>query len=73
MLIAVNFALNLLFHYIGVERLSGTVLNLSLIHISHDTGVALIFMFLFVVMAYVGGVSGWWFLGGAGAVAAVSP
>lgn len=35
--------------------------------ISHDTGVALIFMFLFVVMAYVGGVSGWWFLGGAGA------
>ena len=41
--------------------------------ISHDTGVALIFMFLFVVMAYVGGVSGWWFLGGAGAVAAVSP
>ena len=27
MLIAVNFALNLLFHYIGVERLSGTVLN----------------------------------------------
>ena len=41
--------------------------------ISHDTGVALIFMFLFVVMAYVGGVSGWWFLGGAGTVAAVSP
>ena len=41
--------------------------------ISHDTGVALIFMFLFVVMAYAGGVSGWWFLGGAGAVAAVSP
>ena len=30
--------------------------------ISHDTGVALIFMFLFVVMAYVGGVSGWWSL-----------
>ena len=27
MLIAVNFALNLLFHYIGGERLSGTVLN----------------------------------------------
>ena len=27
MLIAVNFALNLLFHYIGVERLSGTILN----------------------------------------------
>ena len=41
--------------------------------ISHDTGVALIFMFLFVVMAYVGGVNFMWFLAGLGAVAVASP
>jgi rod shape determining protein RodA len=41
--------------------------------ISSDLGVALIFIFIFLVMAYVGGVSGWWFLGGAGALAVAGP
>ena len=41
--------------------------------ISSDTGVALIFIFIFLMMAYVGGVSVWWFLAGAGAFAAVAP
>lgn len=44
-----------------------------IVFISSDTGVALIFIFIFLVMAYVGGVSGWWFLGGAGAFALVAP
>ena len=41
--------------------------------ISRDTGVALIFIFIFIIMAYVGGVKVWWFLGGAAAVGAASP
>lgn len=41
--------------------------------ISRDVGVALIFIAVFVAMAYMGGVSGWWLLGGAGAVAVASP
>lgn len=41
--------------------------------ISSDTGVALIFVFIFITMAYVGGVKLWWFLGGAGAVALAAP
>ena len=45
----------------------------EIVIISKDMGVALIFVFIFLVMAYAGGVSGWWFLGGAGAFAAVSP
>lgn len=44
-----------------------------IIFISSDTGVALIFIFIFLAMAFVGGVNGWWFLGGAGAVAVASP
>lgn len=44
-----------------------------IIVISRDTGVALIFVFIFLAMAYVGGVSGWWFLGGAGAFAVAAP
>ena len=45
----------------------------EIVVISKDMGVALIFVFIFLIMAYAGGVSGWWFLGGAGAFAAVSP
>ena len=45
----------------------------EIVVISKDMGVALIFVFIFLVMAYAGGVSGWWFLGGAGAFAAVRP
>ena len=44
-----------------------------IIGISRDTGVALIFVFIFLAMAYAGGVSGWWFLGGAGALAVAAP
>ena len=44
-----------------------------IIVISRDTGVALIFVFIFLAMAYAGGVSGWWFLGGAGALAVAAP
>ena len=44
-----------------------------IIVISRDTGVALIFIAIFVAMAYMGGVSGWWLLGGAGAVVVASP
>lgn len=41
-----------------------------IIVISGDTGVALIFVFIFIAMAFVGGVSGWWFLA-AGTAAAI--
>ena len=44
-----------------------------IIGISRDTGVALIFVFIFLAMAYAGGVSGWWFLGGAVALAVAAP
>ena len=43
------------------------------IGISKDMGVALIFVFVFLLMAYVGGVSGWWFLGGIAAVTVAAP
>ena len=41
--------------------------------ISKDMGVALIFVFVFLMMAFVGGVSGWWFLGGIAAFAVAAP
>lgn len=41
--------------------------------ISRDDGVALIFVFIFIIMAFAGGVSLWWFVGGAGALAAAMP
>lgn len=43
------------------------------IAISGDTGVSLIFVFVFMVMAYVGGVKLWWFLAAFGAIAAIAP
>lgn len=43
------------------------------IGISKDMGVSLIFVFVFLLMAYVGGVSGWWFLGGIAAVTVAAP
>ena len=62
----------------SLRCVSGITLNMlfivaEIVVISKDMGVALIFVFIFLVMAYAGGVSGWWFLGGAGAFAAVSP
>ena len=58
-----------------VPALTGNMLFIvaEIVVISKDMGVALIFVFIFLVMAYAGGVSGWWFLGGAGAFAAASP
>ncbi len=41
--------------------------------ITKDMGSALVYLFIFVVMAYLGGVKGWWFLGGAAVIAAVAP
>ena len=38
-----------------------------------DAGSAVVFAFIFLVMAYVGGVRGWWFVGGFAAIAAVFP
>ena len=59
----------------SLRCVSNITLNIvgEIVVISKDMGVALIFVFIFLVMAYAGGVSGWWFLGGAGAFAAVSP
>ncbi len=45
----------------------------EIILLSKDMGVALIFVFIFLIMVYAGGVSGWWFLGGGAAFAAASP
>lgn len=55
----------LLFHMLFIVGL--------IVVISGDMGVALIFVFVFLAMAYAGGVSGWWFLGGAGLVAVATP
>lgn len=41
--------------------------------ISSDTGVSLIFVFIFLTMAFVGGVSLWWFLAGIGGLALIGP
>lgn len=46
---------------------------LMILVLSHDAGVALVYVFVFLIMAYVGGVKLWWFLGGAAAVGAASP
>ena len=43
------------------------------VFISGDTGVSLIFVFIFLIMAYVGGVNGLWFLAGGGALAVGGP
>lgn len=44
-----------------------------IVMISRDTGVALIFIFIFLTMAYVGGVNWGWFLGGVGALVVAGP
>lgn len=41
--------------------------------LSKDMGVSLIFVFIFIVMAYTGGVSHWWFLGGIALIAVGFP
>ena len=55
---------------IGLE----TVFMMGLIVVlSKDAGSAIVFLFIFLVMAYTGGVRGWWFLGGAAAAGAAFP
>ena len=41
--------------------------------VSGDAGVSLIFVFVFLAMAFVGGVKLWWFLGGFAGIAALLP
>ncbi len=41
--------------------------------ISNDLGVSLIFVFIFLIMAFAGGVNIFWFLGGIGAIGAAAP
>ncbi|MBQ4565278.1 MAG: FtsW/RodA/SpoVE family cell cycle protein [Oscillospiraceae bacterium] len=41
--------------------------------LSGDMGVSLIFIFIFLAMAYMGGVSNWWFLAGIGLIAVAAP
>ena len=51
-----------------------TVLMMGLILvISKDAGSAVVFLFIFLVVAYVGGVRSWWFLAGLLVAAAVFP
>ena len=59
----------------SVASITGqTLLMMGLILvISRDAGSALVFLFIFLVMAYVGGVRGLWFLAGAAAGAAALP
>ncbi len=44
-----------------------------IIGLSRDTGVALIFVFIFLAMAYVGGVNIWWFMAGLAAIIVAAP
>lgn len=46
---------------------------LLILALSSDAGVALVYVFIVLVMAYVGGVKLWWFLGGFAAIAAAAP
>lgn len=41
--------------------------------ISGDAGVALQYVFIFIAMAFLGGVRGWWFAGGFAGIAAITP
>ena len=50
----------------------GMMAGLNLV-ISSDMGVSLIFVFIFIGMAFAGGVSIWWFLSAIGAVAVGAP
>lgn len=65
-------------HVSSLKSVSSITLHLFLIVgvifvISKDVGSALVFVFIFLVMAYIGGVRGWWFLGSFAAVGAAAP
>ncbi len=62
----------------GIPSVMHMVLHLGLLVglnmvLSRDAGVSLIFVFIFIGMAFGGGVSLWWFALAAGAIAAVAP
>ena len=46
---------------------------LLILALSKDAGVALVYIFIFLVMVFVGGVNLWWFVGGIAAIAALAP
>ena len=58
---------------VGSIGLQTFVMFALIVVITKDAGSALVYLFIFLVMAYVGGVKGWWFLGGFAAVAAIVP
>lgn len=65
-------------HISSLKAVSSITLHLFLIVgvifiISKDVGSALVFVFIFLVMAYIGGVRGWWFLGSFAALGAAMP
>jgi len=55
-----------------IGLVAGTLVGLNLV-ISKDLGVSLIFVFIFIVMAFAGGVNLFWFLAGFGAIGAAAP
>ena len=61
-----------LFSVLHIGLVAGALIGLNLV-ISKDLGVSLIFVFIFLVMAFAGGVSIIWFLCGFGALAAAMP
>ncbi|MBQ8833726.1 MAG: FtsW/RodA/SpoVE family cell cycle protein [Oscillospiraceae bacterium] len=50
----------------------GILAGLNMV-LSEDLGVTLIFVFIFIGMAFAGGVSLWWFAGGIGLIAVLAP
>ncbi len=49
------------------------VMVVLIVYASYDTGMALVFFAIYVIMAYAGGVGFGWFLAGAAAIVAVAP
>lgn len=46
---------------------------LLILGLSSDAGVALVYVFIAIIMAYIGGIKFWWFLGGFAGIAAAAP
>ena len=61
-----------IFSVLHIGIVAGSLFMLNIL-ISNDLGVSLIFVFIFLVMAFAGGVSLFWFLGGVGALAVAAP
>lgn len=58
---------------VGSLTLQTLFLCALIIVISKDAGSALVFVFIFLVIAFLGGVKSWWFLGGLAGLAAIGP